>query len=274
MENKIYVVTHKKFKLSTFLKDKGYELFTVGGKEIEDGVNDAQGETIYKKNLNYCELTGVYWIWKNIDTDIKGFCHYRRYFTKDTIKFDENKLLSIKEIDSILSEHPKAVIVPEKKYYNISAKKLYLRCGFQKDLDATRDVISEKYPEYLNIYDKMMNSNFGYITNMMIAKKNVFDEYCKWVFDILFSVEKRTDLSGYSTAEARIYGYISERLLGVWLEKNKIETIEFQSINPETDFGIRYLLYRMSVKLRIYKYLKYIAFLWNNRVKNGKNKKN
>lgn len=267
MESKIYVVTHKKYELTPCIKNKGYELITVGGRKINDGVNDAQGETIYNKNPNYCELTAVYWIWKNTHTDIKGFCHYRRFFTDNTIRYDEKKVLSIEKIAEILKKDEKSVIVPEKKYYNISAKDLYLRCGFQKDLDITRDVIKAKYPDYLIAYDKLMKSNYGYITNMMIAKKDVFDNYCKWLFDILFEVEQKTDLSGYSKEEARIYGYISERLLGVWLEKNNIKTIEYQSINTEKDSGIAYYLYRASVKLGLYKHIKNFAFHWNNKVK-------
>lgn len=263
MENKIYVVTHKKIELSKCIKNKGYELLTVGGKKINDGVVDSCGESIYLKNPNYCELTAVYWIWKNTNTNIKGFCHYRRFFTKNTLIYDEKKVLGIDEIDDFLYKYPKAVIVPEKKYYNISAKELYLRCGYEKDLDTTRRIISEKYPEYLETYDKLMKANYGYITNMMIARKEVFDSYCRWLFEILFAIEENTDLNGYSKEEARIYGYISERLLGVWLEKNKIKTIEFQSINTENDTGISYFLYRVSVKIGVYKFLKKVAFIWN-----------
>lgn len=261
MENKIYVITHKKIQLSESLKTKGYELLSVGGSKGNDGVCDNKGDNISSQNANYCELTGAYWIWKNTDSDIKGFCHYRRFFTKKCLKYDEDKILSLGEIERILNESPNAVIMPERKYYNISATELYLRCGYQKDLDTTRMVIAEKCPDYLKSYDNLMASNTGYITNMMIAKREVYDAYCEWLFDILFEVERRIDISGYTQQEARIYGYISERLLGVWLQRNKVETVEFQSINKEDDNSAKYYLYRIFVNLGLYRVAKKIA--WN-----------
>lgn len=83
----------------------------------------------------------------------------------------------------------------------------------------------------------------------------MYDAYHAWLFDILFEVEKRTDISNYTKAEARIYGYISERLLGVWLIQNNIETVEFQSINTE-ESSMRYVLYRLAVNMGLYKGIK------------------
>lgn len=265
MENKIYVVTHKPFKLSNKLMQKGYELITVGNKvKNNSGILDSTGDNISSKNSNYCELTAIYWMWKNLHSDIKGFCHYRRYFTKNTINFNEDKVLSINEVKNILKKKRNTIILPERKYFNVTARQLYLQCGYEKDLETTRQVIKEKYPEYLAEYDQMLNSNTGYITNMMITSADVFDSYCKWLFDILFEVEKRTDISNYSPAEARIYGYISERLVDLWVTHNKLNVVEYQSINPETDFGIKYLLYRSAVKTGIYKNIKSMLLKLNN----------
>lgn len=263
MKNRIYVVTHKPFKLSDILLKKGYELITVGNKvNTNQGVLDSTGDNISEKNKNFCELTAAYWIWKNTNSKIKGFCHYRRYFTHSTWKYDENKIISINEIEKIFSssKDKNIIILPERKYYKMSAEELYLQCGYKKDLETTRQVIKEKYPEYLQEYDKMLTNNTGYITNMMIAPANIFDSYSSWLFDILFEVEKRTDISNYTVAEARIYGYISERLVDLWVTHNKLKVVELQSINPETDHGIKYILYRLSVKSNIYKSIKSMIF--------------
>lgn len=266
MEDKIYVVTHKPFTLSDKLMNKGYELITVGGKaKSNKGVTDATGDNISVKNPSYCELTAAYWIWKNTSTDVKGFCHYRRYFSHPTLKYNEDKIISVKEAKNIISKDSNTIILSERKYYNVSAEKLYLQCGYKKDLETTREVIKEKYPEYVTEFDKMMKSNTGYITNMMIASSSIYDAYYKWLFDILFEVEKRTDISSYTPAEARIYGYISERLVDLWVTHNKLNVVEFQSINPETDYGIKYFMYRTSVNLGFYRKLKLLIFKENKK---------
>lgn len=260
MKSKIYVVTHKSFKITDNLKKKGYELITVGGTAKEnDGVTDADNvDNIADKNPNYCELTAVYWIWKNVSSSIKGFCHYRRYFTHDVWHYNENKILDVTEAEKILND--RNIILPEKKYYNITSEQLFLTCGYKNDLNVTREVIEEKSPEYLQDWDEVMSSNSGYITNMMICTEDVFDNYCEWLFGILFETENRIDISNYTKAEARIYGYISERLLDVWVKHNKLNVIEFQCINPEKDYGLRFLLYRVSKRINKYKDIK--TMMW------------
>ena len=57
---------------------------------------------------------------------------------------------------------------------------------------------------------------------MFIMKKDKFDAYCKWLFDILFELENRLDISDYSDNDARVFGFVSERLLDVWIETNNI----------------------------------------------------
>ncbi len=49
--------------------------------EINGLTGDDTGDNISEKNKYYSELTGIYWVWKNTQSDIVGTCHYRRYFT-------------------------------------------------------------------------------------------------------------------------------------------------------------------------------------------------
>ena len=77
----IFVVSHKDLFLSI---PENYKVIGVG----EYGVNnkerilsDCIGDNISKKNPNYCELTAIYWLWKNYDLpNYVGVCHYRRFF--------------------------------------------------------------------------------------------------------------------------------------------------------------------------------------------------
>ena len=68
-----------------------------------------------------------------------------------------------------------------------------------------------------------MNKRGGHRFNMFIMKRNLFNDYCDWLFGILFKVENRIDISDWNKSEQRVFGYLSERLLDVWIEKNNIK---------------------------------------------------
>ena len=94
----------------------------------------------------------------------------------------------------------------------------------QEDLDTTEAILKEKYPEYLDAYQNVMKSTSGHRFNMFVMKKEVFDKYCSWLFSVLFELENRLDISGYSNYDARVYGFVGERLLDVWMQTNKINS--------------------------------------------------
>ena len=58
---------------------------------------------------------------------------------------------------------------------------------------------------------------------MFIMKKDKFNGYCEWLFDILFELEKRLDISQYNQNDSRVFGFVSERLIDVWLETNSVK---------------------------------------------------
>lgn len=260
MEGIVYVVTHKKYTLDLSVKEKGYKLISVGkGKEAgNDGVNDDSGENIANKNANYCELTALYWMWKNdSESEYKGLCHYRRYITSKQVSADISGVIGKNEIQDFLQSEKYDIILPQKQHFIRTATENFLRCGFQKDLDNLRKTIDKLYPDYVATYDKVMQSNSSYLMNMMIAPKVIFDSYCKWLFDILFELEKITDLSGYSVQEARIYGYLSERLLTVWVMKNQLKIKELPFINTEEKSnGFK----RFNESIHLYQLAKDIVF--------------
>ena len=100
MTEKIYVAMHKKVELPKL--DSLYEPLLVGSfnkKENIGLIRDDSGKNISEKNENYCELTGIYWIWKNSKEDIVGLCHYRRFLAKNKLwKVNSNDYLSKNDI--------------------------------------------------------------------------------------------------------------------------------------------------------------------------------
>ena len=78
MDIKILVATHKAYWMP---EDDVYMPVHVGREGKQDlGFNgDNTGDNISLKNANYCELTGLYWAWKNLQCDYIGLCHYRRF---------------------------------------------------------------------------------------------------------------------------------------------------------------------------------------------------
>ena len=85
MENskkiQLYVITHSEELIRQIRNDEVYTPLFVGrnGKENFGFCSDDSCEdNISSKNRDYCELTGLYWMWKGSDADIIGLCHYRR----------------------------------------------------------------------------------------------------------------------------------------------------------------------------------------------------
>lgn len=265
---KIYVVAHKKFKWD---HRDGYVPIAVGKKLISDEtckwLKDNTLENISDKNQNYCELTAQYWIWKNDkSSDIKGLCHYRRYLSGSILSNQKKHILKPKQIKRYLKKYD--ILLPFKGASVRGNLRAYCDSGFEKDIFITRDVIKEIYPKYLNAFDQVFHDASTEIANMMIMSRNLFDSYSKWLFTILFEVENRVDLNGYTDQEARIFGYISERLLSVWIIYNGLKVKRFRVLNTEKKYGIKDIAENISKKIKIY-YLvkKYLLRYYKNWVK-------
>lgn len=237
---KIIVATHKKYQMPV---DEMYLPIHVGseGKDDLGYKKDNTGKNISTKNPYFCELTGLYWAWKNLKNDYIGLVHYRRYFIfnynkklkTESEKFS-NVLTSI-EADKLLSSTD--IILPKQRnYYIENLYDHYKHTMFVEPLDITGEIIKEKYPEYYSEFMELHKRKTAHMFNMFIMKKTILDKYCSWLFDILFELEKRVDNSKYDQFHARFYGRISELLLDVYIRTNKlsyseIKVIDMQNIN-------------------------------------------
>ena len=232
---KLIVATHKNYE---FPQSDIYLPIHVGKaiKKNDFGVTgDDTGENISLKNQNFCELTALYWAWKNRlfkDAEYCGLVHYRRYFDGNDIKLKDKTIASQSELLDKLVNYD--VLVPRKRNYFIETiKKHFSNAHFAKDLEETRNILNEKYPEYINEFDTFMNQTKIHLFNMFIMKSEDFERYCEWLFDILFELEKRVDISSYDAYQARIFGFLSERLFNVWLIHNKLKVKEIRVNNIE-----------------------------------------
>ena len=205
------------------------------GKANLGYVGDNTGDNISYKNPNYCELTGVYWAWKNVNATYIGLAHYRRHFTTKSFFVGKNKkniILTRAEAEELLAQTD--VILPKPRNYYIETNwSQYIHAHHEQDLVQTREIISEKCPEYLKDFDAYMNKKIGHRFNMFIMKMEFIDSYCTWLFDILFSLEQRLDISNYNVNDARVFGFVSERLLDIWIMKNNISFIELPVVFME-----------------------------------------
>lgn len=215
---KIIIATHKQYWMP---RDEIYLPVHVGaeGKNLDLGyIKDNIGDNISLKNKNYCELTGLYWAWKNLDTDYIGLVHYRRHFCIKGAKGNKKeKILTRKQVENLIKDYD--IILPNPRNYYIETNySQYAHAHHAMDLDITRDIISELYPEYIQAFDRNMKKTTGHRFNMFIMRKNKLDEYCEWLFTILFELERRLDISNYNANDSRVFGFVSERLLDVWIE--------------------------------------------------------
>lgn len=191
------------------------------GKEDIGFQKDCEGDNISSLNPYYCELTGLYWAWKNLEYDYLGLVHYRRYFTLKSRSYrkkhgDSASVLSGEEVQALLDKYK--VIVPKKRrYYIESCYSHYAHTFDGRQFDVAREVIEEKYPAYLKSFDSFMKGDSCWLFNMFIMNRDLTDRYCHWLFDILKEIEKRYDTSGMTDFEKRYLGRVSERLFNVWL---------------------------------------------------------
>lgn len=235
MDIKIIVATHKKYWMPD---DTMYFPLHVGaeGKESIGYIPDNTGDNISSKNANYCELTGVYWAWKNLKSDYIGLAHYRRHFSNGRLVNDKkSKVIMNEDLNRIIvkSEGVEIFLPKPRNYWMETNYSQYAHAHHAVDLDTTREILNEKYPEYVSAYDRSMKKTIGHRFNMFIMKKDKFDEYCAWLFDVLFELERRLDISSYNKNDSRVFGFVSERLLDVWIETKGYAYIELPYVFME-----------------------------------------
>lgn len=216
---KIFTMTHKKFLAPV---DSTYIPLQVGRAVNGDlgYIGDDTGENISDQNCYYGELTGIYWLWKNYkERENIGVCHYRRFFINS-----DRQILSEQDYDDILKEYD--IITSKAMFADEPYRDYYAKAHNVADLDEEGRVIQELYPEDYEAFCKVMSGTKHYFGNLMVTSYDRFMEYCRWLFAIFFELQKRIDVSSYDAYHRRVFGFLSEQLLLVWITARGLKVYE------------------------------------------------
>lgn len=182
------------------------------GKALSDvslvSLVDNTGENISDKNRIYSELTATYWLWKNVKSKYKGIFHYRRQL-----------MVSERELQWCMDNDVDAILpLPFVCYPNTEGQ--YGRYISKEDREILMRAIQEIVTDEMEIITKILDDKYLYNYNMLIAKSEVYDEYCEWIFPILFRAEElRNEIK--PGVEDRFAGYFGEVLTSLFFLKNK-----------------------------------------------------
>lgn len=241
----IYIATHTDDY--RFPRISGY-IPIFAGKALHGEVTAIQGDDTGKNisilNNQFCELTALYWIWKNSYANIVGLVHYRRYFAglnhpEMNIIHMGKPILDTDRLSDLISSE-KRIILPKPKsfgkrrFFKLFKKQKtvyqqYSECHFKKDWLELEKTVHRLFPEYFPSLETVKNDTQMSCCNMFIAHKSFIDAYCTWLFEILFDLYNRLDISDYDNYQRRIFGFMAERLLNVYVRHHA------------TDFDIQYL---------------------------------
>lgn len=201
---------------------------------------DDTGINISEKNRSYCEITLQYWAWKNADADYYGLCHYRRYlnfssfrYPKDEYGLVQEKYLNkdaervyglkedtmravIEKYDIILPDPVRLSSLPGHPHsireHWAQAKELHI-----EDLNLLLDVIAQLQPDYYQDAKEYLDGDLAYFCNIFVMKRQIFFDYCEWLFPILGELEKQINSEYYSVEGKRVIGHLAERLVGIYI---------------------------------------------------------
>lgn len=247
----ILVVNHKPSYVpeNSLLKPIQVGVDVSGAKLPGMAYYDNTGNNISSKNRSYCELTAIYWAWKNLDAEYYGLFHYRRYLSfaddhpgnpfagkaYDTIQ-DSLSEIRLEEPTMRRLIEANDLVIPRKDDSSLTTKnktiyEQYAQEHYIEDLDICVSYIEKKYPNVAE-YSSALHTSQAYYCNMFIMKKEIFRGYCEFMFDVLSYFDKMRDISGYNVQQYRVNGFLAERLTNIYIHylkgQNKYRVKELQ----------------------------------------------
>ena len=170
-----------------------------------DGLDTKNISTL---NSQFCELTALYWIWKNTTEDYVGLSHYRRHFI-----LPDNW---IRRCDANNAD----VILPVPLYVYPDLEGDYRKRHVSQDWDVLMDYFKRSLPDEYDMAKEFFAGNLYSPCNMLIARREVLNELCRWLFSILFTVYKRIG-DKEDSYQRRYPGFMSERLISYYFDNRR-----------------------------------------------------
>jgi lipopolysaccharide biosynthesis glycosyltransferase len=260
--------------------------------EIPNSIGDNTGDNISEKNHSYCELTGIYWAWKNLKSDYIGLFHYRRYLSFNSNQSDESDIkykfnydcendlnLNEKCMRKIIEDND--IIIPKKNKYHFQEYNIYDSYDYNHyidDLNICIEYIKDKYPEISKQLPNLQ-SNEAYLYNISIMKKEIYNEYCLFLFDVLDNFDKKSDTSSYNPTQYRVQGYLGERLTNLFIhyiiaqKKYKIKELQVSFFeNTEKKQSIEHFFKKNNIPIVLTLnnyYIPYLSVLLHSIIQNA-----
>lgn len=191
---------------------------------------DDTGDTISDRNAAWCELTALYWAWKNDrDSAAIGLMHYRRLLDLTDSAGGHAAEQSLSRLDVAdwtarterwLAEEAADwdIVLPRMHRMGRTVEGNYRAAHQGQDYDLMRSIVARDHPDYLDTFEEVSRGYDIRLGNIALMRRPLFERYCAWLFDILFKVEAaEVPRDHYSPAQARYLGYLSERLLTVFV---------------------------------------------------------
>lgn len=244
---KILVAFHKK---TIFSSDTRFLNIHVGRKLSNQDLGftgDDTGENISPLNPFFCELTALYWFWKNNPIpNAVGLCHYRRYFDSSQpwyrykkkttfVPFSEFEKAGVEttldDIEQMLVGSD--IVLPRKIKLARTIEEDYIYHHIPEEWDILMKTIERKEPEYYKTAKLFFNKeNYVHAYNMFVMKGPIFSSYMAWLFNILFDVDQQLKRPGYAYQQRSI-GFMAERLLNLYVKHHsfKVQTLPIFHFN-------------------------------------------
>lgn len=81
-------------------------------------------------------------------------------------------------------------------------------------------------------FESALDAPAGYFYNMFVMRREIFEEYCAFIFDTLSYFEQHYDISSSDSYQRRLPGFLAERLLNIFIAYKKSQFAKIKEL-PE-----------------------------------------